>query len=765
MIDKIISYCLNSPKKVIYTFIALFILSLSQIPFLNQVSDISQLISKDDKVIELNTKMEKIFGSTRLSLLSIKDGITTSNIKEAKKIHSDLQKHQDVVDVISIFSEKYLSGSEGTFEVEDLVQEVPTNQTELIELKKRLKSFPLYKYALFNEIDLNLMIQFKTGTTDQEMSEIINNIIQSSPLRNSIYISGWPEINNSIKGIMDRDLFILIPLIFVIITIIFYFLFGSWRGIIVPLLSIIIAITCSTGFMALCGISLNVVSNSIPILLVAIGTSDGIHFLTKYYHYAPEYKNHRELLSKTTRIIAPTILLTSITTMGGFLANLLSPVQSISEFGVVTAVGVVIAGLASYILTPAILTLFSYPILSDRKSIQDKLFIQFSDYFYIIINKYKFICGFALLILVTFSASQIFKLRANYTLLGYFSPQSAVVKSAQVVSSSSGGLIEFNIVVDTKKENGLLNSKILNAFDQSINEIKSEYPKDIVYVTSLADYIKNMSKAYNGSQKYYRVPKSNDEIAQYLEVYSWSGEVDEDLKYVTNDNYSTGRIFGRFKLQQSKEGFIIERNLRYYEKIVNRFMTKLNSKITVPVEIKNYGELPMWIKTLYDIVEGQILSVIAAIIVVFLMALPILKSLSLTFIGLIPIIIAISFNFAFMNAMGIQLDIATSLVSAMAIGIGIDDALHFLLTFKRINKENNDYKSSLHETMRVTGKAMFATSVTLILGYSVFFFSSFTPINHFGLLNIVTIILATFATILAIPLAILIFEPLKEVKK
>ena len=141
---------------------------------------------------------------------------------------------------------------------------------------------------------------------------------------------------------------------------------------------------------------------------------------------------------------------------------------------------------------------------------------------------------------------------------------------------------------------------------------------------------------------------------------------------------------------------------------------------------------------------------------------PILKSISLTFIGLIPIVVAIIFNFTFMSLFNISLDIATSLVSAMAIGIGIDDALHFLQTFKRMRKEEPDYYLSLLKTVQITGKAIFATSVTLVIGYSVFFLSSFTPIVHFGLLNILTIIMATISTIIYIPLAIMVFKPLKN---
>ena len=95
----------------------------------------------------------------------------------------------------------------------------------------------------------------------------------------------------------------------------------------------------------------------------------------------------------------------------------------------------------------------------------------------------------------------------------------------------------------------------------------------------------------------------------------------------------------------------------------------------------------------------------------------------------------------------------------MAIGIGIDDALHFLITYKRNLNESQDDLACLKETVLSTGKAIFSTSLTLVLGYSVFFFSSFKPLNYFGLLNILTIIMATIATIFIVPALIIIIKP------
>lgn len=766
MIAKLIQLSLNRPRLIISLFLILLTCSAISLPFLTQVSDISQLISKQDQVIKFNKEMEKVFGSTRSSLITLNDAFSVPKLAEIKRIQSLLLKKDKITDVISVYSEKLLTSEGGSFEVTDILKATPKNKNDIQKLKQRLNSYSLYDYSIFHGSNINILVQFDSDVNDEYMSSVVKSVLDTSELKEKFITSGWSEINNSIKGTMDSDLYVLVPLVFIIITIIFFYFFRSWRGILIPLATIILAIASAIGFMSLFGISLNVVSNSIPVLLVAIGTSDGIHFLTKYYYYAPEYReNHRDLISKSSNIIAPTILLTSLTTMAGFLANLFSPVESISQFGLITAVGVFIAGIASFLLIPSLLTKFDLPIRLKNEGGYQKVFSILSNSLFHLIKKQRFLVFFSLVLLTLASLYTAMELKSNYTLLGYFNPKAPVVKNAQAVSKSFGGLIEFNLVIDTKRESGLIDSNILSAFETVVTKYKKKYSKDLVFVASLSDYIKNMSRAYNGDEKYYRIPQTNDEIAQYLEVYSWSGEVEEDLKYVTDPTYQIGRIYGRFKLQENSAGDAIERNLRYYEKIVNEMSYDLQKEISTDVDIRLYGELPMWITTLKNIVQGQIHSILVAIVIVFLITFPILKSIKLTLIALIPIIIAISFNFAFMRIFNIQLDIATSLVSAMAIGIGIDDALHFLLTFKRIHLQTSNLETALKETMQLTSKAIFATSLTLTIGYSVFFFSSFKPINYFGLLNILTILFATLATMIAIPAAILIFAPKQTDKR
>lgn len=761
MLEKIIDFCLKRSHLVIATFVVLFLFCLFQIPNIKQVSDVSQLASRDDDIILLNSEMDKVFGSTRLSLMTIKDAFNHEQLKLIQVFIKDLEKNKDIKDVISLFSEKYLAGANGSFEVQDLALRDLPNEVDIKSLKQKLKSFPLYYQSLFSGNDLNITIQFDNSVTDQEMHEIITQSIQKIDGDTSKwFLSGWPEINNSIKGIMDRDLMILVPLIYLIIAIVFFALFRSLRGIIIPSITIGVGIVFAVGFMPLFDLSLNVVSNAIPTLLVAIGTSDGVHYMAKYYHYSSQFKDHHKLIKKATMVIAPTIILTSITTMGGFLSNIFNPVNSIAEFGLITAVGVFGAGLASFILIPAILSKFKLTQKEQKQTTKIDLIIgtYLEKIFQFVQNQKKLITLTSTLGLLACIYLAL-GLKPNYSLLGYFKPDSSVVTDAQIVSKNFGGIIEFNIVVDTNKADGLINAQTLKVIDEEVRAFKALHSEDISFITSLADYIKNMSRAYNGEQTYYKIPSDSDEIGQYLEVYSWSGDSGDDLKYVTNLDYSIGRIYGRFLSKKDEQGHLKERNISYYEGILNEFSSKLRQRLDPQYNIFQYGELPMWISTLHKIVEGQVKSVLAAIVVVFLIIFPILKSLSLTLIGLVPILISVFFNFAFMKVFNINLDIATSLVSAMAIGIGIDDALHFLITYKRNLNESQDDLACLKETVLSTGKAIFSTSLTLVLGYSVFFFSSFKPLNYFGLLNILTIIMATIATIFIVPALIIIIKP------
>jgi predicted RND superfamily exporter protein len=116
--------------------------------------------------------------------------------------------------------------------------------------------------------------------------------------------------------------------------------------------------------------------------------------------------------------------------------------------------------------------------------------------------------------------------------------------------------------------------------------------------------------------------------------------------------------------------------------------------------------------------------------------------------------VTIILNFGIMGWFGIDLDMVTSIIASITIGIGVDDTIHFLNTYRHYKRKDTSISSTIEKTMYVAGKAIIYTSLALTGGFLVLLTSNFQPIILFGLLISLTMINTTIGSIVLIPAAI-----------
>ncbi len=177
------------------------------------------------------------------------------------------------------------------------------------------------------------------------------------------------------------------------------------------------------------------------------------------------------------------------------------------------------------------------------------------------------------------------------------------------------------------------------------------------------------------------------------------------------------------------------------------YIAKEDGSFTVEI----WGELLLMARISKYLIKDQVLNIITTIIFVFLACLILFRSLYFSIFSLIPLTFGVISNFVIMSIFKIALDPATVMISAIAIGVGIDDSIHFLLTYKNKLKKNLSTKDTILQTLSLTSRPILFTSIALILGFSVFFLSSFRPVVYFGALISFSMITCTFATLFILP--------------
>ncbi len=767
MIKHIVQYAVTKPKHIWVLTVLVVAVSLWQVMRLQQDGRIEALIPPDNPQVLLRNAMEKHFGSSTFILIGapIKN-LNSVAIEEAKHLALALSKNPQVKEVHSIFSKNYLENTVDGFDSKPIAEQQSDGHYSVNAILRNLKSDPIYHGNLWGleGSSIPLLVEFEVGTTDQQATEWVENTLQLTPTKLQWNLSGLPVIQHEMKRFMDRDMGVLVPMFVIAILILLYLSFRSWIGVLVPLAPITVSVLATYALMAGLGIKITMVTNLVPMLLIAIGATCSIHFINQYFREIGEDKttSAKGTVISSGSHIGRVIFLASITTVVGFLSNLFNPVTAIRDFAIALAFGVSSLFLLNITLVPSILASLSKPSTLNS-GLKIGWFNRALDSLLRALNhtvqKHYMTLAVGGIVFGVVCVAGISQVKVESSGLSFFKDNSKLVTQSRALSQDFGGVVSFDIAIAASTENELKNADVMNVLTDFSDWLKQTYPQDIKVTLSLADYVEQMAKAYNGSNdRHYRF-QNNDEVQQYLEVYSWKANLEDDLRNVVDEHFQYGRITGRFALLEQTDGTYRESSLQEQKQIIQQAESWLTNHLPAGFRVQPFGEMMIATEVNDRIIRGQITSLSLATIAVFLVVTIAFRSIRLGFLGLVPVLIAIGINFGLMGLLGIPLNIATALVSTMAIGIGIDDAIHFITTYQHRLRQSNLTNQALMQTFSGAGRAIIYTTMALVGGYTIMLFSQFTPVVYFGFLNIVTIVFATLATLIVLPSLLLLTQP------
>jgi hypothetical protein len=260
-----------------------------------------------------------------------------------------------------------------------------------------------------------------------------------------------------------------------------------------------------------------------------------------------------------------------------------------------------------------------------------------------------------------------------------------------------------------------------------------------------------MNRVFRGGDlAEHRLPESREEIAQYLMLYSLSGE-EEDLARYVSDDYRTAVLASRLKTVSSAK---MDRFLREVKEHIRREYPDLGIQVT--------GVSVLVTDSIDAIVRGQIQGLALALGLISLVLIGLLGSVRLGLLSLIPNLIPVLTTLGFMGWLGIPINTATAVISCVAIGIAVDDTIHYMARFRREYETDPDEAAAAFRSLVSTGRAMYLTSWILTVGFSVLVLSHFKPIIYFGSLMAVTMLSALAGDMVLLPVLLMTLKPVRR---
>ncbi|MCD6585953.1 MAG: MMPL family transporter [Desulfobacteraceae bacterium] len=715
-------------------------------------------------------KLEMIGGDPNRLSSRIKRKLTSAVVTA-----NELKSEEMIDDIISPFTTKDITGEDDALETVNLIETdsdgkrlLPKTDSEFQAFIAKLKRNPVFKQGIYvadakgNITDLGIVIRFKDMSNSDPIAREILEIVNSHK-ELTITPQGQPLVYIWINNYMEQDLARLIPLVMLVVVIIFFINFKSIRGVVLPFVTLSMATVWILGLMGHLGVKITTVGISIPILMIAVGSSYSIHILNQYYadcHLITK-EGKADGLEHAMSHISVTVFLTGLTTFVSFMTLASHPISAISEWGLFSALGIVFAVLISSSIIPAALELLPHKSVETKvcngKKMFDSPIIDRIIHFMTIgaIYHYKKVMAVVLILLVV-SFIGLFKIQVDTELLRNFKKDNYIRTSAKMICEKYGGRWGFNIIIDSGKPDGVKTTKYLNIISDFRKWLSSDENRDLCIrrTDAFSDFIKTMHMAMNNDDPaFFKIPDNDMDISDYLEIFSddddnSDGRIDQFEPYVDTD-FRACNVLARL----GEHGDTLLGTLGT-KKIFKKISAHLDQVLPAGYSYKITGHPSLLVKSAAYIVNGQIRSLLLTLLVIGIMILFLLKDFKASLLSLIPMTVAVIINFGIMGWFGIYLDIATSTIATITIGIGVDDTIHFLNTFRYYRKLGEEVDAALQHTLQVAGKAILFTSFALIFGFSVLGLSTFKPLILFGLLMMITMVATTIGALIVLPSAI-----------
>jgi len=581
-----------------------------------------------------------------------------------------------------------------------------------------------------------------------------------------LHLGGASMIADDMVEFVKSDLSSFGYVIVGLLILVLFILFRKIQWVIIPLCITTISLIITSGLFGLFSWEITVISSNFISLQLIMNLSLVIHLIIKYQELLENYPNdtQKQLAIKTVTMMSKPSFFVVITTIAGFSSLVFSNILPIISFGFMMSVGIIVSLLTTFILFPISLLFVTKSDLLKNKTEK----ISFTDKIANLSMKYQKTILITALAVVIFSISGAMQLRVENSFIDYFKKDTQIYSGMKLIDQKLGGTTPLDVIITFKDQSDEIQSIDIvgdkneeDEFEEFLDEfeITEEEQKKYWFTTSKIETIK----------KVHHYLDSLDEIGKVLSIATLL-EVGKSLNEGKELDGLTIALINKELPEKYKKIILnpyvnIENNMaristRVIDSQENLNRDELLKKIDIDIkkminpnfeEYKVSNLLVIYNNMLQSLFDSQIKTIGLVLIILFVMFLFLFKSFKLSFIALLANTIPVSMIFGFMGWFNIPLDMMTITIAAISIGIAVDDTIHYIHRFRYEYEQTNDIKRSIENTHKSVGKAMFYTSMIIMIGFSILVLSSFIPTIYFGLLTVLAMFMAIVSDLLLLP--------------
>jgi len=763
--SKIINNSLNFPKLTIAVTFLLSVIVILGIPKIVQNDDMVRLLPADLPSIKTFSDITDEFGNYEFMYVAVgnKDrNVFDSDFLEIVwKISKEFENLEDCEEVISIStsSKMYFDTSDSSIVVDDLIKKSILNNEDLKDIKNYLNDNPEIKSRIISKNNdyMNIIIRPKDNHKYTFLADQIHKITEKykfdkNNTKIEYHFGGQAYITGAVPNIVAEEVKTLASYGLVLMTLILLLNLKNIQAVLLILNIIVLSLLSMLGFMGwVYNLTLSesfyftLNNTSMPIVLLTIANSDGVHIISRFFKELRKTKHTRTAVYDTMDNLIKPISLTSITTMCAFLTLIFSPLEGMNGYGITLAFGIGWAWLLSLTMMPALISILNWN--PNSKAITKVSFMEnIMQKFGVLSTKNPKKILLIGLSTVIISIGGLFFLKVEVNMSNMFSEGSVINDSAKFLDENMTG--NLNVIIKASSNSGEGGMKEPRNL-KDIEKIQ-DYLDNMEAVTStisITDVVKQLHKTWMDDNKDFEtIPDSRAKINNLFFLYQMNE--DSDVSSLINDDNEAIVLTALMKTFSTSD-------MAFFKKDIENYIEQNIYDNNDDLKIEISGVMAFLADFVWLVIKTSMISIISSIIIICLIASLFYKSIRFGILSIIPLLAAIIMNFGLMGLFGIEVTHMTAILSSIIIGVGVDFSIHYTSEYKKLIEEKEENKTI--KTINNVGHPILLDALSN-MGFASLMLSTIIPMTQIGGLMVFAMCACSVGTLTLLASSIEIFK-------
>lgn len=545
-----------------------------------------------------------------------------------------------------------------------------------------------------------------------------------------IVLNGLPILRVSVPLALEADIARLLLIALAVSFVVLLLYFRQLWPVVVCFAAILPSIFLTLGLLGFAGRPVSVLTSAVPIVILVIALSDAIHLVVGTRERRREGHPLPDAVAVTFATLTRSCFFTSLTTALGFVGLVATRNRLVGEFGVVTALAVLVAFGVTMTLLPALLA-FSRGSLGREGSAAERA-CQW------IVRRAgqalswrpRWVTG-AFAACLAAGLVLAAGLRVEALLIDDLKPGDPILRELRWIEDAGFGVFQVNVFLKHDSVPGDAPEVLAWAAD-----LQDWAGSDSLVIGSIG--LPQLAAAMGPGAAGAGAAGTGPGVTRAPTAGPRDGSAVEDF-YLPDEGVSQVVLFVRDAGSSRLSPFL----LRLDERLRDRPPPGGTAEATGTVKLS---------QVLWDRLVSQFLPAIVLSIVLVWAALAwLFRSARVGAIALVPNLVPLVLLLGIMRLGGFDLKPSTLMVFAIAFGIVADDTIHFLGAFSRHHRGSADVDDALARSVKEVGVALIVTTVAVGAGFAVLAASRFQVLFLVGLLTATAAVLGLAADLLGFP--------------